>query len=800
MNLGFLTSICSTSIFSTLISGTTICGVNICGSGTVSNATCLNGQLASCYARKDIANTFAANNCFGALTGSTSCFTTCSVTPVVKGSTCICSPVISGTTCVGSAIIKSTTCSTTLIACATTCSITPVVKGSTCVCTPIVSGTTCVSSPINNSTTCSTTPISCATTCSVTPVAKGSTCLCTPLICGAITCAATCVTSPYLSGSTYCAKTLIKSDGIICVSNPTNEQLRIGYGVQYAPYISFYSGTTRGGFLQYEAVSGYMRLRNERCCNATIDLSHANILYRPTGGTSYCLWHANNSNLSTINWNAAKFIENGTCLASTYLGINATASNSNSLCTINGANYIYGANGSGVNTPSTTENLLELAQYKAGFWNVSGAAWTPGNAWWWGVTLAHSSNTSAYNYGAQIAVCNGDPTKTYVRTIAGGASPTASAWCKILFEGEAGGISWSGTTVNGIATYHNATTAVSEPNLTFNGTVLNITGIGYASTCLCSSIVCGTTCIATPIAYASTRSCTPIVCATTCVDTLGIIDVGSNVFMNSCAATCIYRPISNTTGYQTAIIGQQGASTSAGGDLLLRAGSGGTTSGVGGDILVYAGGTLCCNGGCVFICAGNAVTCCCGGHIYIKSGYGTGLGGNGGNITIDAACGYANGCIIISSNSIRSALLTSASNYLYYGGAARICTTSAGMTLAGCGTATDWIASSDCRLKTDIKPISNAITIVSNLCGVSYCLCCDSKCEKRVGLIAQDVYKVLPEVVAFSKPDDEDSQYGITDEKLGIKYDKLTAVLIEAIKEQQVEIQKLKSELNNLKT
>jgi hypothetical protein len=58
---------------------------------------------------------------------------------------------------------------------------------------------------------------------------------------------------------------------------------------------------------------------------------------------------------------------------------------------------------------------------------------------------------------------------------------------------------------------------------------------------------------------------------------------------------------------------------------------------------------------------------------------------------------------------------------------------------------------------------------------------------KQVGLIAQEVEKVVPEVVNTDKEGYK-----------SLSYDKLTAVLIEAVKEQQKEIETLKSE-NSIK-
>jgi hypothetical protein len=101
---------------------------------------------------------------------------------------------------------------------------------------------------------------------------------------------------------------------------------------------------------------------------------------------------------------------------------------------------------------------------------------------------------------------------------------------------------------------------------------------------------------------------------------------------------------------------------------------------------------------------------------------------------------------------------------------------------------------SDIRLKDNIKPISNALALVQGLQGVSFnwktAEYQDKNLDKgkQIGLIAQDVEKVLPEIV---KTDAEGYK--------AIAYEKLTAVLVEALKEQQKEIQTLKAEVQKLK-
>ena len=57
-----------------------------------------------------------------------------------------------------------------------------------------------------------------------------------------------------------------------------------------------------------------------------------------------------------------------------------------------------------------------------------------------------------------------------------------------------------------------------------------------------------------------------------------------------------------------------------------------------------------------------------------------------------------------------------------------------------------------------------------------------------VGVIAQEVEQVLPEVVATR-------ENGIK----AVKYDRITSLLIEAIKEQQSQIETLKSEIQELR-
>lgn len=103
---------------------------------------------------------------------------------------------------------------------------------------------------------------------------------------------------------------------------------------------------------------------------------------------------------------------------------------------------------------------------------------------------------------------------------------------------------------------------------------------------------------------------------------------------------------------------------------------------------------------------------------------------------------------------------------------------------------------SDIRLKDDVVTIDNALDKVCKLRGVEYTWNKGGRKDKRdLGVIAQEVEKVLPEIVKEKKMplmDDSDTVYKTVD------YEKLSAVLIEAVKEQQAQIDELTTILEQL--
>ena len=101
-------------------------------------------------------------------------------------------------------------------------------------------------------------------------------------------------------------------------------------------------------------------------------------------------------------------------------------------------------------------------------------------------------------------------------------------------------------------------------------------------------------------------------------------------------------------------------------------------------------------------------------------------------------------------------------------------------------------ASSDERLKENLEPIGSAVEKVGQLNGYTFDWIpmegIHVHSGRDVGVIAQEVEKVLPEIV-------EDRGNGYK----AVKYDKLTALLIQAVNEQQKQIELLTTELNWVK-
>ena len=99
----------------------------------------------------------------------------------------------------------------------------------------------------------------------------------------------------------------------------------------------------------------------------------------------------------------------------------------------------------------------------------------------------------------------------------------------------------------------------------------------------------------------------------------------------------------------------------------------------------------------------------------------------------------------------------------------------------------DVIAGSDKRYKENIVTIDSALDKVTSMRGVYYTK--KESPERHVGVIAQEMEEILPEVVHTDS----------SEEKMkSVSYGNITAVLIEAIKEQQVIINAQQSTINGI--
>lgn len=100
--------------------------------------------------------------------------------------------------------------------------------------------------------------------------------------------------------------------------------------------------------------------------------------------------------------------------------------------------------------------------------------------------------------------------------------------------------------------------------------------------------------------------------------------------------------------------------------------------------------------------------------------------------------------------------------------------------VTGVTTSFDFNSTSDIKLKTNIKKIENPIEKILQISGVTFNWKKDNR--SSVGVIAQEIESVFPELVQGEDPKT-------------VNYNGLIALLIECIKEQQVEINILKDKL-----
>ena len=163
------------------------------------------------------------------------------------------------------------------------------------------------------------------------------------------------------------------------------------------------------------------------------------------------------------------------------------------------------------------------------------------------------------------------------------------------------------------------------------------------------------------------------------------------------------------------------------------------------------------------------------------SGSGAGLTGTASSLTVGTATTATNVTNIAttggsSSSSTFYPTFVSSNTSGNYGA-----TTTAALTFVpstGTLTATILTASSDERLKENVVPLSGALNTILQLLGVEFNRI--GRTEKEIGVIAQQVEKIVPQLVTTGE-----------DGMKSVAYGNITALLIEAIKEQQAQIEDL---------
>ena len=107
-----------------------------------------------------------------------------------------------------------------------------------------------------------------------------------------------------------------------------------------------------------------------------------------------------------------------------------------------------------------------------------------------------------------------------------------------------------------------------------------------------------------------------------------------------------------------------------------------------------------------------------------------------------------------------------------------------GIGIGGRVTALQIVETSSIAFKENVNPITNALAYITQLLGVTYDRI-DQSSKNEAGLIAEDVDKILPNLVVKD-------EHGNAN---GVQYTKVVAYLIEAIKEQQIQIDELKKKV-----
>ena len=150
---------------------------------------------------------------------------------------------------------------------------------------------------------------------------------------------------------------------------------------------------------------------------------------------------------------------------------------------------------------------------------------------------------------------------------------------------------------------------------------------------------------------------------------------------------------------------------------------------------------------------------------------------SGSTVTVDATLPNIGNTAFVIGNGT-NAVKSDAFKVMYNGNA----TVSNDLTVSG-----DVVVSSDARLKANIVSLGATLAKLLLIDGKTYTMKKDGK--QKIGVLAQDIQKVFPELVTTDNKD-----------MLAVNYQGLVPVLINALKEQQSEIDELKEMFKELIT
>jgi len=149
---------------------------------------------------------------------------------------------------------------------------------------------------------------------------------------------------------------------------------------------------------------------------------------------------------------------------------------------------------------------------------------------------------------------------------------------------------------------------------------------------------------------------------------------------------------------------------------------------------------------------------------------------SGSTVTVDATLPNIGNTAFVIGNGT-NAVKSDAFKVMYNGNA----TVGNDLTVSG-----DVVVSSDARLKANIVSLGSTLSRLLLIDGKRYTMKKDGK--QKIGVLAQDIQKVFPKLVTT---DDKDM--------LAVNYQGLVPVLINALKEQQSEIDTYREEVSELK-